>query len=187
MNDESVPADGADEAVQSASREGIECRHGGSEHDKPLGDTRALPLPERTSLVEVGKGYRAHSLRRCSEAGTSGGHAGSKAEGESYQGTGGRVEVRRYLTQRRKDLDRKYEFRSSRLTRVFGRLLYERRIGEEELRGLGEDKMKAIRSCARFAPTTRPDQDFERYRLVTTVNCRNRARAAPFPGLVRDA
>ena len=61
--------------------------------------------------------------------------------------------LERYLTQRRKDLDRKYEFRSSRLTRVFGRLLYERRIGEEDLRGLGEDKMKAIRSCARFGPT----------------------------------
>jgi len=78
MNDESVPADGADEAVESASREGIECRHGVSEHDEPLGDTRALPLPERTSLVGAGKGYRAHSLRRCSEEGSSGGHAGSK-------------------------------------------------------------------------------------------------------------
>jgi hypothetical protein len=53
-----------------------------------------------------------------------------------------------YLTERRKEIDRKYEFRSSRLTRVFGRLLYERRVSEEELRGLREDKMKAIRSCA---------------------------------------
>ena len=57
-------------------------------------------------------------------------------------------ELERYLTQRRKDIDRKYEFRSSRLTRVFGTLLFEGRITEEELRGLGEDKMKAIRSCA---------------------------------------
>jgi hypothetical protein len=46
-----------------------------------------------------------------------------------------------YLTQRRKDIDRKYEFRSSRLTRVFGTLLWERRIREEELRlGRGQDE-----------------------------------------------
>ena len=51
-----------------------------------------------------------------------------------------------YLTRRRKDIDRKYEFRSSRLTQVFGRLLWERRIREEEIGGLGDDKMKAIRS-----------------------------------------
>ena len=57
-------------------------------------------------------------------------------------------DLERYLTQRRKDIDRRYEFRSSRLTQVFGMLLSERRILEEELRGLREDKMKAIRSCA---------------------------------------
>ena len=58
-------------------------------------------------------------------------------------------ELERYLTRRRKDIDRKYEFRSSRLTRVFGTLLFEGRVTEEELRGLREDKMKAIRSCAK--------------------------------------
>lgn len=59
-------------------------------------------------------------------------------------------ELERYLTQRRKDIDRKYDFRSSRLTHVLGRLLSERRIRDEELRGLREDKMKAIRSCAKL-------------------------------------
>lgn len=54
-----------------------------------------------------------------------------------------------YLTQRRKDIDHKYDFRSSRLTRVFGTLRCEGRIREGELRGLGEDKVKAIRSCAK--------------------------------------
>jgi hypothetical protein len=58
-------------------------------------------------------------------------------------------ELERYLTRRRKDIDRKYDFRSSRLTRVLGTLLCERRISEEELRGLREDKMKAIRSSAK--------------------------------------
>jgi hypothetical protein len=59
-------------------------------------------------------------------------------------------ELERYLTQRRKDIDRKYDFRSSRLTHVLARLLSERRVSDEELRGLREDKMKAIRSCAKL-------------------------------------
>jgi hypothetical protein len=58
-------------------------------------------------------------------------------------------ELERYLTQRRKDIDSKYDFRSSRLTRVFGRLLCERRVSEDELRGLREDQVEAIRSCAK--------------------------------------
>ena len=58
-------------------------------------------------------------------------------------------ELEHYLTQRRKEIDRKYEFRLSRLTWVFGALLSERRIREEELRGLGEGKIKAIHSSAR--------------------------------------
>jgi Photoprotection regulator fluorescence recovery protein len=57
--------------------------------------------------------------------------------------------LERYLTEHRKDIDRKYDFRSSRLTQVLGRLLYDRRVGEEELRGLPEDKLEAIRSCAK--------------------------------------
>jgi hypothetical protein len=56
--------------------------------------------------------------------------------------------LERYLTQRRKDIDRKYDFRSSRLTRMLGMPLCESRITAEELRALGDDKMKAIRSCA---------------------------------------
>jgi hypothetical protein len=55
-----------------------------------------------------------------------------------------------YLTQRRKEIDRKYDFRGSRLTDVLGRLLYENRLGEEDLRGLREEKMKSIRSFAQF-------------------------------------
>jgi hypothetical protein len=58
--------------------------------------------------------------------------------------------LERYLTQRRKEIDRKYEYHYSRLTDVLGRLLYENRLSEEELRGLREDKMELIRSFARF-------------------------------------
>jgi hypothetical protein len=59
-------------------------------------------------------------------------------------------DLEHYLTQRRKEIDRKYDYRYSQLTHVFGRLLYEQRLTEEELRGLREDKLKSIRSVAKF-------------------------------------
>jgi len=55
-----------------------------------------------------------------------------------------------YLTERRKEINRKYDYRYSQLTHVFGRLLSEGRVSEEELRGLAEDKLKPIRSFAKF-------------------------------------
>jgi site-specific recombinase XerD len=74
--------------VEKLSQEGLECRHGGSEHD-PACDPRHLSLPERTDLVEVGKGHRPHSLRRCSEAGTPRGNAENKTDGQSDRQTCG--------------------------------------------------------------------------------------------------
>jgi len=59
-------------------------------------------------------------------------------------------DLERYLTERRKEIDRKYNFRGSRLPDVLGKLLYENRLGEEDLRGLREEKMKSIRSFAQF-------------------------------------
>ncbi len=59
-------------------------------------------------------------------------------------------ELEHYLTQRRKEIDRKYDYRYSQLTHVFGRLLYEKRLREEDLHGLGEDKLKPIRSVAHY-------------------------------------
>lgn len=59
-------------------------------------------------------------------------------------------ELEHYLTQRRKEIDRKYEYKYSQLTHVFGRLLHEQRLCEEELYGLREDKLKLIRSFAKF-------------------------------------
>jgi hypothetical protein len=59
-------------------------------------------------------------------------------------------DLEHYLTQRRKEIDRKYDYRYSQLTHVFGRLLHESRLSEEELRGLREDKLKSIRSFAKF-------------------------------------
>jgi hypothetical protein len=59
-------------------------------------------------------------------------------------------ELEHYLTERRKEIDRKYDYRYSQLTHVFGRLFYEGRVSEDELRGLGDDKLKSIRSLAGF-------------------------------------
>src|SRR6266567_4429331 len=59
-------------------------------------------------------------------------------------------DLEHYLTQRRKEINRKYDFRYSQLTQVFGRLLYEKRLRQEELGGLREDKLKSIRSFAKF-------------------------------------
>jgi site-specific recombinase XerD len=84
---ESDPVKSSD-PVEKASRQGIECRHGGSEHDQPLCDAPPLSLPERTDLVEVRKGHRPQSLRRCSEAGASRGDAGDKTDSQPDQRTG---------------------------------------------------------------------------------------------------
>jgi hypothetical protein len=51
-----------------------------------------------------------------------------------------------YLTESRKEIDRKYDYRYSVLVGVFGRLVREGLLSEEELRGLGEDKLEFIRS-----------------------------------------
>ena len=59
-------------------------------------------------------------------------------------------DLEKYLTQRRKEIDRTYEFRESRRRDVLGRLLYENRLGEQDLHGLGADKVKSICSFAKF-------------------------------------
>src|ERR1700680_4339496 len=80
-DDESVRAKASD-PVEKASGQGIECRHGGPEHDQPVCDSTQLSLPERPDLVEVRKGHRPHSLRRCPGARASRGDSGSKEDGQ---------------------------------------------------------------------------------------------------------
>jgi len=57
-------------------------------------------------------------------------------------------DLEHYLTERRKEIDRKYDYRYSQLGHVFGRLLHEGRISEDELRGLSDEKLRLIRSSA---------------------------------------
>jgi hypothetical protein len=55
-----------------------------------------------------------------------------------------------YLTERRKEIDRKYDYRYSVLPQVFGGLIGEGRLKEEELHGLGEDKLSYVRRWAKY-------------------------------------
>lgn len=50
-----------------------------------------------------------------------------------------------FLTERRKDIDRRYDYRYSVLPIVFGNLVSEGRLSVRELHGLGEDKLRYIR------------------------------------------
>jgi hypothetical protein len=59
-------------------------------------------------------------------------------------------ELEHYLTQNRKKIDRTFDYRYSVLTEVFGRLIRERLLSENELQGLGQEKLESIRSYAKF-------------------------------------
>src|SRR6266568_2525999 len=160
---ESVPADGASEAVEKAFGRGIECGHGGSEHEQSLCDPKHVSLPERADVVEIGKSHRHQNEPTWSKSekaiARTAFDAALKRELQDVMRKTKQMasqikepadvwELEHYLTERRKEIDRKYDYRYSQLTQVFGRLLYERRITEEDLRGLDEDKMKPIRSLA---------------------------------------
>ena len=75
-------------SVETASPQGIECQDGGAKHEQPVGQPTPLSPPERTGVVEVGKGHRPQSLRRCSGARATGSDSGSKAESRPDQGAG---------------------------------------------------------------------------------------------------
>ncbi len=57
-------------------------------------------------------------------------------------------DLEHYLTQRRKDIDRQYDYRYSVLLVVFGTLVRGGRLTERELHGLAEDKLAYIRRQA---------------------------------------
>ena len=67
-------------------------------------------------------------------------------------------DLEQYLTQRRKEIDRKYKYRGSQLRFVFGTLLHEGRLTERDLRGLREDKLEPIRYYADFLAEVNVDE-----------------------------
>jgi Photoprotection regulator fluorescence recovery protein len=57
-------------------------------------------------------------------------------------------ELEHHLTQLRKDIDRKYEYKYSKLVFVFADLVREGKLDLEDLRGLSEYKLRYIREHA---------------------------------------
>jgi len=54
-------------------------------------------------------------------------------------------ELERYLTQRRQEIDRQYDYRYSVLLFVFAGLIQRGRLREQDLHGLSEEKLEDIR------------------------------------------
>lgn len=59
-------------------------------------------------------------------------------------------EVEVYLTQQRREINAKYDYRYTQLLLVFSCLLLEARIKESDLQGLADDKLETIRRGARL-------------------------------------
>jgi hypothetical protein len=57
-------------------------------------------------------------------------------------------ELERYLTERRKEIDRQYDYRYSVLISVFADLIQKGRLREQDLQGLSEEKIRHIRHMA---------------------------------------
>jgi hypothetical protein len=57
-------------------------------------------------------------------------------------------DLERYLTERRTQIDRQFDYRCSVLIFVFGDLIRQARLSEQELQGLSEDKLASIRQYA---------------------------------------
>lgn len=57
-------------------------------------------------------------------------------------------DLEHYLTQRRTQIGRQFDYRYSVLIFVVGDLIRRRRLSEQELQGLSEDKLASIRRCA---------------------------------------
>ena len=53
-----------------------------------------------------------------------------------------------WLTERRREIDRRYDYRYSILPLVFARLLRDGRLTEDDLHGLGQEKLDLIRRAS---------------------------------------
>jgi Photoprotection regulator fluorescence recovery protein len=58
-------------------------------------------------------------------------------------------ELERWLAERRQEIDRKYDYRYSVLPLVLAALIRDGSLSEDDLRGLGQDKLNAVRRVAR--------------------------------------
>jgi hypothetical protein len=72
----------------------------------------------------------------------------TKNKAAKIQDPSGLWELERYLTQRRQEIDRKYDYRYSVLPLILANLLTSGHLNENELHGLGEDKLGYIHRAA---------------------------------------
>jgi hypothetical protein len=59
-------------------------------------------------------------------------------------------DLERYLTKRRKQIDREYDYTYSVLITVFGNLVREGKLSEQDLKGLSQDKLDLIGKYAQL-------------------------------------
>ena len=72
----------------------------------------------------------------------------AKCKAAKLQEPSGLWELEQYLTQRRREIDRIYDYRYSVLPLVLAKLLTNGRLVDDELHGLGEDKLGWIQRCS---------------------------------------
>ena len=122
--------------------------HGGSEHGQPC-RLRRRPLREmKWSPAEKAVARRAFDLALGRELDAVVTEAKDRAA--KIQEPSELWELERWLAERRRGIDRKYDYRYSVLPLVLAALLSEGRLSEDDLRGLGQDKLEAVRRAARY-------------------------------------
>jgi hypothetical protein len=102
----------------------------------------------RLEMVAGGEGHRPHGLRSGAWAGLGAVILETKSKAAKIQEASGLWEPEQYLTQRRQEIDRKYLYLYSILPLVLANLLSGGRLNENELHGLGEDKLGYIHRAA---------------------------------------
>jgi len=76
----------------------------------------------------------------------------TKSRASSAKEPGDIWDLHDFLSEKRKDIDHKYDYRYSQMIFVLGRLLREKWITEDELKGLKEEKLSAIVQLATGLP-----------------------------------
>jgi hypothetical protein len=74
----------------------------------------------------------------------------AKKRAERIQQPSDLWDLERYLTERRTQTDRQFDYRYSLLISLFGNLIQRAKLNVSELQGLSEDKLDAIRRYASF-------------------------------------
>jgi hypothetical protein len=126
----------------------VKCRIGGPEYDQRTESStlRRRHCDPRLEVVSSREGHRSEGLLALErefqvvilEA---------KSKAAKIQEPSGLWDLEQYLTQRRQEIDRIYDYRYSVLPLVLANLLSNGRLVEDELHGLGEDKLSWIQRC----------------------------------------